>query len=182
MQQMFRRRHSQLPIKIGQQIAWNDRFSSTLSSREMAEQCRQHVIRLGKGLPGVFKTQCAIARPEDRATLKRELAQAECLGKTSDGKAIYLWQRNGQEERLCCASWGGCARLPFVPWRKAAGSAGIPTATMMTICTLFCGMTMTWRLSARTALCQRPCRWKSAASRVVQLQPVPLRRKNAGHT
>jgi hypothetical protein len=61
----------------------------------MAEQCRQHVMRLGKGLPGVFKTQCAIARPEDRATLKR--AGAGRVGKTSDGKTI-LWQRNGQEE------------------------------------------------------------------------------------
>ncbi len=71
----------------------------------------------------------------------------------------------GRKRRLCCASWGGCARLPFVPWRKAAGSGGIRTATMMTICTSFCGMTMTWRLSAHTALCQRPCRWKSAASR-----------------
>lgn len=71
MQQMFCRRHSQLPIKIGQQIAWHHWHSASLSSREMAEQCRQHVMRLGKGLPGVFKTQCAIARPEDRATLKR---------------------------------------------------------------------------------------------------------------
>jgi hypothetical protein len=84
----------------------------------MAEQCRQHVMRLGKGLPGVFKTQCAIARPEDRATLKRELAQAECLGKTSDGKTIYLWQRNGQEEPRCCVSWVACVRLRFAPWGR----------------------------------------------------------------
>jgi hypothetical protein len=48
MQQMFRRRHSQLPIKIGQQIAWHHWHSATLSSREMAEQCRQHVMRLGR--------------------------------------------------------------------------------------------------------------------------------------
>jgi len=98
MQQMFRRRHSRLPVKIGQQIGWSHWFSPTLSPREMAEQCRQHVLRLGKGLPGIFKTESAIARPEDRATLKRELAQAESLGTTADGKTIYLWQRNGQEE------------------------------------------------------------------------------------
>lgn len=121
MQQMFRRRHSQLPIKIGQQIAWNDRFSSTLSSREMAEQCRQHVIRLGKGLPGVFKTQCAIARPEDRATLKRELAQAECLGKTSDGKAIYLWQRNGQEEAPLLRELGRLREIAFRAVEEGSG-------------------------------------------------------------
>jgi hypothetical protein len=29
MQQMFRRRHSQLPIKIGQQIAWHHWHSAT---------------------------------------------------------------------------------------------------------------------------------------------------------
>ena len=119
MQQMFRRRHSQLPIKIGQQIARHHWHSATLSSREMGEQCRQHVMRLGKGLPGVFKTQCAIARPEDRATLKRELAQAESLGKTSDGKTIYLWQRNGQEEAPLLRELG---RLREIAFRAVEGS------------------------------------------------------------
>ncbi|UJD93526.1 lysophospholipid acyltransferase family protein [Lelliottia amnigena] len=113
MQQMFRRQHSRLPIKIGQQIAWSHWFSATHSPREMAEQCRQHVMRLGKGLPGMFKTQCAIARPEDRATLKRELMRAECLGTTSDGKSIYLWQRNGQEDAPILRELGRLREISF---------------------------------------------------------------------
>ncbi len=113
MQQMFRRRHSRLPVKIGQQIGWSHWFSPTLSPREMAEQCRQHVLRLGKGLPGVFKTESAIARAEDRATLKRELAQAECLGTTADGKSIYLWQRNGQEEAPILRELGRLREIAF---------------------------------------------------------------------
>jgi putative hemolysin len=121
MQQMFRRRHSQLPITIGQQIAWSDWYSATLSSREIAEKCRQHVIRLGKGVPGVFKTQCAIARPEDRATLKRELAQAECLGKTGDGKSIYLWQRNGQEEAPLLRELGRLREIAFRAVEEGSG-------------------------------------------------------------
>lgn len=121
MQQMFRRRHSQLPIKIGQQIAWHHWHSATLSSREMAEQCRQHVIRLGKGVPGIFKTQCAIARPEDRATLKRALAQAECLGKTSDGKTIYLWQRNGQEDAPLLRELGRLREIAFRAVEEGSG-------------------------------------------------------------
>ena len=121
MQQMFRRRHSQLPIKIGQQIAWHHWHSATLSSREMAEQCRQHVMRLGKGVPGVFKTQCAIARPEDRATLKRALAQAECLGKTSDGKTIYLWQRNGQEDAPLLRELGRLREIAFRAVEEGSG-------------------------------------------------------------
>ncbi|MFL4292645.1 lysophospholipid acyltransferase family protein [Enterobacter asburiae] len=121
MQQMFRRRHSQLPIKIGQQIAWHHWHSATLSSREIAEQCRQHVMRLGKGLPGVFKTQCAIARPEDRATLKRALAQAECLGNTSDGKTIYLWQRNGQEDAPLLRELGRLREIAFRAVEEGSG-------------------------------------------------------------
>jgi len=113
MQQMFRRRHSRLPLKIGQQIGWGHWFSPTLSAREMAEQCRQHVLRLGKGLPGVFKTESAIARAEDRATLKRELAQAESLGTTADGKTIYLWQRNGQEEAPILRELGRLREIAF---------------------------------------------------------------------
>lgn len=113
MQQMFRRRHSRLPVKIGQQIGWSHWFSPTLSPREMAEQCRQHVLRLGKGLPGIFKTESAIARPEDRATLKRELAQAESLGTTADGKTIYLWQRNGQEEAPILRELGRLREIAF---------------------------------------------------------------------
>ena len=113
MQQMFRRRHSRLAVKIGQQIGWSHWFSPTLSPREMAEQCRQHVLRLGKGLPGIFKTESAIARPEDRATLKRELAQAESLGTTADGKTIYLWQRNGQEEARILRELGRLREIAF---------------------------------------------------------------------
>ncbi|WP_336994857.1 lysophospholipid acyltransferase family protein [Leclercia adecarboxylata] len=121
MQQMFRRRHSRLPVKIGQQIGWSHWFSPTLSPREMAEQCRQHVLRLGKGLPGIFKTESAIARPEDRATLKRELAQAESLGTTVDGKTIYLWQRNGQEEAPILRELG---RLREIAFRAAGEGSG----------------------------------------------------------
>lgn len=121
MQQMFRRRHSQLPIKIGQQIAWHHWHSATLSSREMAEQCRQHVMRLGKGVPGVFKTQYAIARPEDRVSLKRALAQAECLGNTSDGKTIYLWQRNGQEEAPLLRELGRLREIAFRAVEEGSG-------------------------------------------------------------
>ncbi|URO00126.1 lysophospholipid acyltransferase family protein [Leclercia adecarboxylata] len=113
MQQMFRRRHSRLPVKIGQQIGWSHWYSPGLSAREMAGQCRQHVLRLGKGQPGLFKTESAIARPEDRATLKRALARAECLGTTADGKTIWLWQRNGQEEAPILRELGRLREIAF---------------------------------------------------------------------
>ncbi|ROP50038.1 putative hemolysin [Enterobacter sp. BIGb0383] len=113
MQQMFRRRDSCLPISIGKQIAWSNWYHAGTPSRELAEKCRRHVIRLGKGKEGIFKTESAIARPEDRATLKRELLRAECLGRTADGKVIYLWQRNGQEDVPVLRELGRLREIAF---------------------------------------------------------------------
>ncbi|MCV4785300.1 GNAT family N-acetyltransferase, partial [Escherichia coli] len=79
-----------LPVRIGQQIPWSNWFDAQSSARELTGRCYQHLEQLRKGLPGRFKTESAIARPEDRALLKRELHKAECLGRTADGKAIYL--------------------------------------------------------------------------------------------
>ena len=100
MQQMFRRRNGSLPVSIGKQIAWSAWFNPQSTPREMADKCYRHLHLVGKNLPGLFKTESAIARPEPRALLKRELNQAECLGRTADGKVIYLWQRNGQDLSL----------------------------------------------------------------------------------
>lgn len=113
MQQMFRRRGSTLPVRIGQQIAWTQWSTSKSSVREQAEKCREHVIALGKGRPGLFRTESTIAPPENRARLKRELAQAECLGITADGKHIYLWQRNGQEEATVLRELGRLREIAF---------------------------------------------------------------------
>jgi hypothetical protein len=112
MQQMFRRRGTQLPITIGQRIAWDSWHSTSLAPRDLADKCRKHVRRLAKA-PGVFKTECAIARPEDRATLRRELSRAECLGRTADGKIIYLWQRQGQEDAPLLRELGRLREIAF---------------------------------------------------------------------
>lgn len=113
MQQMFRRRNSSLPIGIGQQIAWSSWYQPQASPRELADRCYRHVERLGKGLPGIFKTESAIARPEDRALLKRELSQTECLGRTADGKMIYLWQRQEQEDAPLLRELGRLREIAF---------------------------------------------------------------------
>jgi putative hemolysin len=113
MQQMFRRRNSTLPVTLGQRIAWESWHNAQTPARELAKKCRQHVELMGKGLPGKFRTESAIARPEERALLRRELSKAECLGSTADGKTIYLWQRNGQEEAPLLRELGRLREIAF---------------------------------------------------------------------
>ncbi len=43
MQQMFRRRNSSLPVRIGQQIPWSNWFDAQSSARELTGRCYQHL-------------------------------------------------------------------------------------------------------------------------------------------
>lgn len=113
IRQMFRLRGSVRPIKVGERISFAHWHSPNMPSRDQAQIFRKHVIRIGKGKPGCFKTESGIARPEDRATLKRELAKAERLGKAPDGKLIYLWRREDQEEAPLLRELGRLREIAF---------------------------------------------------------------------
>jgi putative hemolysin len=112
-QQMFRKRGGVLHMKAGARIPFANWHAPQMSARETAEKFRRHVIRLGKGQPGNFKTECAIARPEERSALKRDLARAERLGQTPDGKLIYLWRRDGQEDAPLLRELGRLREIAF---------------------------------------------------------------------
>ena len=113
MQRIFRKRSSVLHLKAGERIPFTSWGLSQLSTRAIAEKFRKHMIRLGQGRAGYFKTERAIARPEERVVLKHELEKAELLGKTGDGKLIYLWQRNGQEEAPLLRELGRLREIAF---------------------------------------------------------------------
>ncbi|ELY2472012.1 lysophospholipid acyltransferase family protein [Cronobacter sakazakii] len=113
IREMFRKRGTTLPVNIGERIPWSAWHDANAHPRDAAARFRQHVSRLGKGQPGCFKTECGIARPEDRAVLRRALAQAETLGETPDGKTIYLWRRNGMEEAPVLRELGRLREIAF---------------------------------------------------------------------
>lgn len=111
--EMFRKRGDTLPVTIGERIPWRYWHEPDAATQETAARFRQHVLRLGQGRKGVFRSECAIARPEDRATLRHSLAQAEVLGQTPDGKTIYLWQRQGAEEAPVLRELGRLREIAF---------------------------------------------------------------------
>lgn len=113
VKQMFHKRGGVLHLKAGERIPFSSWYLPKHSAREIAEKFRKHVIRLGQGRHSHFKTERAIARPEERVVLKHELSKAELLGKTWDGKLIYLWQRNGQEEVPLLRELGRLREIAF---------------------------------------------------------------------
>jgi len=97
VREMFRKRNNRLKLRFGASIPYANWHDGHTSVNDLAERFRRHVYRIGLQKTGLFQTESAIARAEDRAVLKRALSTSETLGQTPDGKIIYLYQRNGED-------------------------------------------------------------------------------------
>jgi putative hemolysin len=97
VREMFKNRGARLKLTIGARIPYAHWHDGHTPAKELAKRFRRHLYRTAQGKSGLFQTEPAIARAEDRAVLKRALSGCEVLGQTADGKMIYLWRRNGED-------------------------------------------------------------------------------------
>ncbi|XBS69645.1 GNAT family N-acyltransferase [Acerihabitans sp. KWT182] len=97
VREMFLQGGNRLRLRVGARIPFSNWHDGHTQAKDLAERFRRHVYRLGQGKDGLFRSESAIARAEDRAVLKRALEAGETLGRLPDGKIIYLYRRNGEE-------------------------------------------------------------------------------------
>ncbi|MCI5148902.1 MAG: hypothetical protein D3916_05860 [Candidatus Electrothrix sp. MAN1_4] len=88
---MFRQEKKQIKFTVGRIVSYRSYSNLPLNSGEKVKLFKKHLYRIGRGGKDVLQTESAIARPERRSDLKRELRDAELLGKTPDGKLIFLY-------------------------------------------------------------------------------------------
>jgi len=110
--EMFKQRNKLIKVHIGELIPNSNIHPSSLEIDGVVELYKQHTYLLKKGR-SLFKTQKAIAHPEDTKLIKKELKQAEVLGTTQDGKKIYLYANT--QESIILKEIG---RLREVAFRK----------------------------------------------------------------
>ncbi|QFR50153.1 lysophospholipid acyltransferase family protein [Sulfurimonas lithotrophica] len=115
--EMFKQRNKSIKINIGELIPSTNIHPPSLQTAGVIELYRQHIYQLKKGR-SLFKTQKAIAHPEDTKQIKKELKNAELLGSTKDGKSIYLYSNT--EESIILKEIG---RLREVAFRKVGEGA-----------------------------------------------------------
>ncbi len=89
--EMFNKQNGSLEFTIGESIPYKSFINNPLDTKSQVKLFRKHLYRVAKGRKPVFSTQKCIAHPEDRLLLKKELQTCQSLGKTSDGKKIYLY-------------------------------------------------------------------------------------------
>lgn len=89
--EMFNKHSVTLPVRVGEPIAFSQLDALPVSNRDKAKLLKKHLYRIARNKPPLFLTEKTIAHPQQRQALKLELKQAELLGKTADGKKIYLF-------------------------------------------------------------------------------------------
>ena len=98
--EMFRRRQQTLSVTVGGLIPCAAYAGLNFREKDQIALFRRHLYRIGSGRQGIFPTETAIARPERRISLKKSVQAGELLGRTPDGKEIYLHQGASQEAVL----------------------------------------------------------------------------------
>lgn len=90
--EMFNQRKKHLNLTIGSIIPFEAYRRITIRQKDKIELFKEHIYRIGSGKKPLFATESAIARPERKTDLKKAVQQGEKLGKTPDGKTIYLFE------------------------------------------------------------------------------------------
>lgn len=98
--QMFYQHKRTIGMTIGSIIPYHSYSNIQIRKKEKIKLFRKHVYRLGSGKKPLFETESAIARPERKTDLKKEILQGEPIGKTPDGKIIILFQKVGSSPVL----------------------------------------------------------------------------------
>jgi putative hemolysin len=89
--EVFKKKNSHLEFKIGELIPFES-FENKIDDKYQVELFKKHLYNIGKNKKGIYKTQKPIIHPVDKKELKDELKNCEILGKTYDGKTIYLYK------------------------------------------------------------------------------------------
>ncbi len=89
--EMMRQRGKSLEFIVGETIPAANITGLKISKEHKIKLVRKHLYSIAKGKRGVFETERNVAHPEERKTLRDELASSELLGRTADDKMIYLY-------------------------------------------------------------------------------------------
>ncbi len=90
--EIFNKNSKTISFRVGEAIAYKKIEQLPIVEKEKVKLIKRHLYRLAKNRSSLFKTEKTIVHPQDRRAIKKELATAELLGETADGKKIYLFE------------------------------------------------------------------------------------------
>ncbi len=92
IREMFKQSNQSLNIRIGNPIRPQNYQHVGRDYKQRTQLFKRHIYNLSKTKKTIFSDLVAVAHPESRQLLRKEIRQCELLGETQDGKEIYLYQ------------------------------------------------------------------------------------------
>ena len=89
--EMFKKKSTNINIKIGEIIPNENIKPRGIDKKYLVNLYKKHLYALKKGKKSFFVTQKAIAHPQKKDDVIKELKKSKLIGETSDGKKIYLY-------------------------------------------------------------------------------------------
>jgi len=119
VREMFKQAKRSVSICIGDMVPYESYQRTRLPLKSKVKMFQRHVYRIGKHKEPVFATRRAIAHPENRQQLRREIKLCELLGETVDNKRIYLFEFNPD-----CSIMREIGRLREIAFRAVGEGTG----------------------------------------------------------
>ena len=117
--ELFNKKNKTINITIGDPIPPQAFTSTYINDKYQTKLLKKHVYLIAKSKSGIYKTEKNIIHPIDRKLIKRELNNAQLLGRTSDDKKIILTDLHDSPNVL-----NEVARLREVTFRKVGEGTG----------------------------------------------------------
>jgi putative hemolysin len=117
--EMFRQNRCRIKFTVGEIIPYRMYRDLPFDREKQVKLFKKHLYRIGKGRAPLFKTERAIALPERRSDLKKEMDHAVLLGKTPDGKLIFL--HSSQESSPVIREIGRLREITFRAVEEGTG-------------------------------------------------------------
>ncbi|RXJ76965.1 GNAT family N-acetyltransferase [Arcobacter sp. F155] len=109
--EMFKKKSTNINIKIGQIIPNENIKPKGLDKKYLVNIYKKHLYALKKGKKSFFETQKAIAHPQKKEDIIKELKKSKLIGETKDGKKIYLYDY--EEDSVVLKELGRLRELSF---------------------------------------------------------------------
>lgn len=117
--EVLKKKNSSIKLQIGKLIPSSGFSGKSISRRYETKMLRKHVYNIGKNKREVFNTVNTIIHPVSKDLLLEDLEKSIVLGKTKDGKSIYLSEYSTSKNLL-----DEVARLREITFRKVGEGTG----------------------------------------------------------
>lgn len=120
VREMFKQKQKNVAMHIGEMIPYENYANDNLPLKTKIKLFQKHLYRIASNKSGLFKTQSAIASPEEPKFLKKAIEKCQHLGATQDGKDIYLY--NYQESSPIMRELGRLREIAFRAVGEGSGN------------------------------------------------------------